>query len=125
MDIAGIQKIVAAKFGVTVAQINGTGRCANIVLPRHVSMFLSWDDGARSYMEVARMHNRGDHTTIINARSRIEYLIEHDADLSETVDVLRLELNDAPVVRFVPAAAIGVAWAEPAGIFPQIVVGGA
>jgi len=61
--------------GLSVKQITGRNRKAELVLARHVAMYVIRDVSGQTLSSIARMFNR-DHTTVIYAISHVINMIE-------------------------------------------------
>ena len=57
---------VAAKHGVTVADLKGKSRARRYSWPRQEAMLRLRDETRKSYPEIARLLCRDDHTTILH-----------------------------------------------------------
>ncbi|MFT4034052.1 MAG: chromosomal replication initiator protein DnaA [Patulibacter sp.] len=91
--IRRVQDVVCAAFELDHDTIVGPSRAAAISWPRHVAMYLARTHTEASLPAIARAFNRRDHTTVMNAVSRVTEQIERDPTLhqqvSELVDELR------------------------------------
>ena len=90
-----IKKLVAQHFQVRVQDLMSTSRKEEIVLPRHIAMFLTREILGLTTTDVALEFGRRDHTTVLNASKRIAELIENDASTLASIKELRrkIELN--------------------------------
>jgi len=70
ITIRSIVDIVAARFSVSHKEIIGPRRCAELVAPRHVAMFLARQEG-HSLTKIG-FHLRRDHTTVLYGAQKIE-----------------------------------------------------
>ena len=75
-----ILKLVAEKTGVTVTEITSTRRTAKIASARQISMWLMRWNTSLSMQNIARMHGKSNHGTVIWASSQVEGLMEVDSD---------------------------------------------
>lgn len=90
--IENIQRLVAAHFEVTKADIVSHRRTGRVVRPRQIAMYLSKVLTLRSLPEIGRQFSR-DHTTILHAVRKIGGLIEADAALAAEIAALREMLS--------------------------------
>lgn len=90
--IADIQRAVASHFGVTVDDIISDRRTKNVILPRHVGMFLARMLTLRSHPYIANRFGNRDHTVAIYAFRKIESLLTIDPVLAARVASIRAEL---------------------------------
>lgn len=89
VSVKNIQQVVAEHYKVDVKDILAHRRTSDIVLPRHVAMYLTKKLTHRSLPEIGRMFGRRDHTTVLFAIRKIEALFETDSDLYRTITQLR------------------------------------
>ena len=75
-----ILKLVAEKTGVTVTEITSNRRTAKIASARQISMWLMRWNTSLSMQNIARMHGKSNHGTVIWASSQVEGLMEVDSD---------------------------------------------
>jgi hypothetical protein len=73
-----IMDAVCAVFGVNKNDMLSNRRTAELVMPRHVAMFLSKELTARSLPDIGRMFSDRDHTTVLHAVRRIHGLRASD-----------------------------------------------
>jgi chromosomal replication initiator protein len=81
---------VSKVFGISVKDIRSKRRTAEIVTPRHVCMYLMRKELELPLERIARELNRNDHTTVLNAISRIEEKIEEDSLLKDKLKSVEL-----------------------------------
>lgn len=89
VSVKNIQQVVADHYKVDVKDILAHRRTSDIVLPRHVAMYLTKKLTHRSLPEIGRLFGRRDHTTVLFAIRKIEALFETDSDLYRTITQLR------------------------------------
>lgn len=92
--IALIVSEVAAFYGVTVHDIHSKRRTANIVLPRQIAAYLSKILTPHSLPSIGNHIGRRDHTTILYAVRKIEALIESDEILRDTIEILKVGIEE-------------------------------
>ncbi|MBQ4107572.1 MAG: chromosomal replication initiator protein DnaA [Lentisphaeria bacterium] len=90
MDL--IQRLVADRFGLTVADIRGNRRPRNIAEPRMVAMYLCRTMTKHSLPEIGVAFNK-THATILNAVNKVPELCAHDDTLRRTVQQLEHQLK--------------------------------
>jgi hypothetical protein len=93
VSIKEIQSAVALEFRVRVKDILASRRQADIILPRHVAMYLARMLTLRSMSEIGNRFGGRDHTTIMHAVKKIEAQCETDDELFAEVDRLRRRLT--------------------------------
>lgn len=88
-----VNEIIAAvskSFLVVREDILGRSRLENIVLARHVCMYLVRSMiSSYSLLEIAELFGRKDHTTVINAEKKIIRMIEHDSGFKSKLEELK------------------------------------
>jgi hypothetical protein len=89
VSVKNIQRVVADHYRVDVRDILAHRRTSDIVLPRHVAMYLTKKLTHRSLPEIGRLFGRRDHTTVLFAIRKIEALFETDSELYRTISQLR------------------------------------
>jgi chromosomal replication initiation ATPase DnaA len=75
-----ILKLVAEKTGVTVSEIFSNRRTAKIASARQISMWLMRWNTSLSMQDIARLHGKTNHGTVIWASSQVEGLMKVDSD---------------------------------------------
>jgi hypothetical protein len=83
-----IKRVVAAYYGVEVGDLEGVCRTKQIVLIRHVAMYLTKTVTGRSLPEIGRHFGRRDHTTVLHAIRNIERKSKADESLAKAVTEL-------------------------------------
>ena len=95
VKIDDIQKLVAAHYNVSRADIMSQRRSANVVRPRQIAMYLSKLLTPRSLPEIGRRFGGRDHTTVLHAVRKMEGLAISDHALGDEIKTLRAMLEDA------------------------------
>lgn len=88
-----IQKVVAEKFGVRVADILSKRRTKTVVKPRHVAMYLAKTMTTRSLPDIGRRFGNRDHSTVIHAVNKITEMIEAGDPVKDDIEVLTNEIR--------------------------------
>ena len=73
-----IQRVTAQHFGLKLADLKGDKRHRSVVVPRMVAVYLTRKHTGASYPEIGRAFGGRDHSTIIHACHRIEWLLQTD-----------------------------------------------
>lgn len=76
---------ICEEFGVSVRDVRGKRRTADLVVPRQVCMYVLRKELDLPLEQIARELNRGDHTTVMHAIGRVEEKMEDDEDFKERV----------------------------------------
>ena len=87
--VKDIQTAVAEFFKVRVEDMLAHRRTVDIVIPRHVAMYLTKKLTHRSLPEIGRLFGRRDHTTVLYAIRRIEAMCETDSAMFGAVTQIR------------------------------------
>lgn len=89
-----IINIVAEHFGVKPEDITSKKRNSEFVLPRQIVMYLCYHmiDGI-SYMTIAKLLGKKDHTTVIHGVNKITSEINNNEDLSNKIDIIIKKIN--------------------------------
>jgi chromosomal replication initiator protein len=89
-----IQKLVADHFKVRLTDLKSTSRAKQIVVPRQISMFLIKKNLDKSLVDIGRAFGGRDHTTVINALERVDYLLSKDMDIKNDIDELTNRIHN-------------------------------
>lgn len=81
---------VCKKFGVSIRDVRGKRRTAEIALPRQVCMYVLRKDLDLPLEQIARELNRSDHTTVMHAIDRVEEKMEEDEEFRDRVGDVRV-----------------------------------
>lgn len=85
-----IKGAVSKAFGIKAADLESSKRSKEIVLPRHVAMYLCRDVAEMSFKEIGRAFGNRNHTTVMSACEKIEKEIHSNMELKSLI----LELID-------------------------------
>lgn len=88
-----IQKAVAERFGVKVADILSKRRTKTVVKPRHVAMYLAKTMTTRSLPDIGRRFGNRDHSTVIHAVNKITEMIESGDPVKDEIESLSQEIR--------------------------------
>lgn len=88
LSIRRIQDVVADYYAVRRADILSRRRSTDVLIPRHVAMFLARELTPHSYPVIAKHFGDRDHTTVMSAVRRIEVKM-CNPDFAENVNELR------------------------------------
>ena len=86
--IRTIQRATCDVYGVKLNDLLSARRTANVVIPRHVSMYLAKELTALSYPRIGRATGDRDHTVAIYAHNKIKMQIARDKKLAANVRCL-------------------------------------
>lgn len=85
MIIGRIQSAVALEFGVSKTNIISARRTKDVVLPRHVAIYLSRELTLRTLPQIGRLFGGRDHTTVLHACRKVAERIERDPEFAARV----------------------------------------
>jgi chromosomal replication initiator protein len=94
ISVEEIQKLVADFFKVKIVDMKSTTRSKQIVIPRQVSMYLIKKHLDKSLVDIGRAFGGKDHTTVINALERVEFLQTTDMDLKNGIEELNTRIHN-------------------------------
>lgn len=94
ISLEDIQKMVADHFGVKVADLKSTTRAKQIVIPRQTAMYLIKKTLDRSLVDIGRAFGGKDHTTVMNALARVDYLLSKDMDFKKDLEELTTRIHN-------------------------------
>ena len=84
---------VAEDFNVNAEDITSKKRSAEFVLPRQVVMYLCRNLTDVSLINIAKILNKKDHTTILHGSNKIDSDMKTNSELKERIDVIIKKLN--------------------------------
>ncbi len=94
VDISQIQKIVAEFFRIEFNELLGPQRQKNIVMARHIAMYLAKDLLDCNVVQIAKSFGRKDHTTAIHAIAKIKDLIQMDKNFASEYQVMKKKITE-------------------------------
>lgn len=95
VELPQIGKAVLRKFGLQLNDLTGKSRRRHIVAARSVLMYLARELTTHSFAGIGRYCGGRDHTTTLHNCRKIAEQINSDAQLRQTIDELRRELQPA------------------------------
>ena len=90
-QIVDIQKAVCRKFKISRNDLISKRMTGYLILPRHIAMYLSKTMTLHSLPEIGRRFGGRDHTTVLYAVEKIDFLRRSDSDLARKINEIRLE----------------------------------
>jgi len=94
--IEEIQQRVAGAFGISRAELVGSGRSATVLRARQVAILLTRESTDLSLPQIGRLFGGRDHSTVLNALRRAEDALGSDAELARRVSGLRGDIHKLP-----------------------------
>lgn len=86
IEVADIKKIVAGKWGVSIADMDSEKKSRQFVVPRQVAMYIAKNLTQKSLPALGRMFGGRDHATVIHACRKVRDMMTADARLSQLVE---------------------------------------
>lgn len=88
INVEEIQKKVASRYNIKIADMSSSRRLRSIARPRQIAMYLSKVLTSKSLAEIGSKFGKKDHTTVIHAVKKVEELIANDNDFREEITLL-------------------------------------
>lgn len=88
-----IIETVCEHFHISVSDIKGKKRNADIVLPRQIAMYLCREMTQTQYKEIGTIMGGRDHSTVIHGCDKIEYDMKHTESVKNIVNILIKKIN--------------------------------
>lgn len=90
-----IFKAVSKEFDVTIKDIRGPRRTADVALARQISMYVLRQELGYKLEKIAELVNRKDHTTVIHAIDQIESKTKVDEAFREQIENIVVQLQNS------------------------------
>lgn len=87
-EIPAIIRAVCKKYGVKRATMMGRRRCARIIWPRHVAIYLAYELTPRCVSVIGRAFDNRDFKTVSNSIDRVLARIASDPAFASEIDKL-------------------------------------
>jgi chromosomal replication initiator protein len=94
LTIEEIQKLVADHFNTKLTDLKSSTRAKPIVVPRQICMYLIKKYLDKSYMDIGKAFGGKDHTTVMNAITRVKYLQSTDQEIFKHVEDLETNIHN-------------------------------
>lgn len=94
MTIEDLQKLVGDHFNVKLNDLKSSTRAKPIVVPRQICMYLIKKFLDKSYMEIGKSFGGKDHTTVMNAITRVKHLQSTDQDIFKHLEELETHIHN-------------------------------
>lgn len=94
ISLEDIQQIVADHFKVRMTDLKSTSRAKQIVVPRQISMYLIKRHLDKSLVDIGRAFGNKDHTTVMNAIERVNFLQSKDLGIKSDIDELNTRIHN-------------------------------
>lgn len=93
ITINDIMTRVSEKYSISVEDIKSKSRHSKIVLPRFVSMYIARKLTDMTTVDIGKEFGDRDHSTVLNAMSKVEEMMKDDEDFLESIEELISELR--------------------------------
>ena len=90
--LADILRATCRVFSITMSELTGQQRHRTVSVPRHIAMWLATKHTEMSLPQIARHFNKRDHTTVMYARRKIEWLRLSDPAVGAAIKRIREEM---------------------------------
>lgn len=88
ISVEEIQKKVASRYNIKVAEMSSSRRLRSIARPRQIAMYLSKALTSKSLADIGASFGKKDHTTVMHAIKKVTDLMQKDSDLKEEITLL-------------------------------------
>lgn len=93
IKIPTIQAEVCKSYGINNHELVGSKRSRNIVLPRHIAMYLSREMTEESLPSIGSHFGGKDHTTVMHAINNVKEMIKKDPEVYQQVEHLMIQIK--------------------------------
>jgi chromosomal replication initiator protein len=95
VSIESIQATVAARYGITVAELTSPSRAVRVAWPRHIALHLARELTTASLGEIGDAFGGRNHATVLHACKSVAKRLTTDQQARDEVDELGRELDRA------------------------------
>ena len=85
--------IVAEHFHITVDDIKGSKRNADVAFPRQVAMYLCNTMTQAGLKKIGSEMGNRDHTTVLHGFRKIDSEIKKSESTKDTIDIIKKKIN--------------------------------
>ncbi len=93
LTVDAIQRAAARHFGLRITDLKGDKKHRSVAVPRMIAMSLARKYTELSYPELGRVFGGRDHSTVIHACKRIEWLLQTDTRVQGSVQAIESALG--------------------------------
>jgi chromosomal replication initiator protein len=94
ISVEEIMKLVADHFKVRILDLKSSTRAKPIVVPRQIAMYLIKKFLEKSLVDIGKAFGGKDHTTVMNALSRVRSLQASDQDIAKDIEDLEQRIHN-------------------------------
>lgn len=93
LTVSNIKKCVADYYNLTVSQINSKARTSNIIVARHIAMYLVRQlIKDISFIQIGHEFGGRDHSTVMKACDKVQKKIDKDMNYRKAIDEIKEKL---------------------------------
>lgn len=93
VNVNNIKKCVADYYNLTVSQINSKSRTSNIIIARHIAMYLVRElIQDISYIQIGHEFGGRDHSTVMKACDKVQAKLEKDMNYRQAIEDIKKKL---------------------------------
>ena len=81
-----VQQLVSQKYNISVEDIKGKKRRANIVFPRQIAMYICSNNLGESFSKIGSEFGGKDHTTVMHSVNKIKSELKNNKYLSDEIE---------------------------------------
>lgn len=85
LDHKKVLSTICDFFNIALKDLTGPKRYKELVLPRHIAMYLLAEELSFTVQKIGQILGGRDHTTVLHGRDRIKDLISKDSEIQRTV----------------------------------------
>ena len=93
LTVDAIQRAVARHFGLRITDLKGDKKHRSVAQPRMIAMCLARKHTELSFPELGRIFGGRDHSTVIHACKRVEWLLQTDNRIQSAVQAIESALG--------------------------------
>lgn len=94
ISVEEIMRIVCDHFNVKPCDLKSRTRAKPIVVPRQIAMYLIKKFLDKSLVDIGKAFGGKDHTTVMNALERVQYLQSNDQDIFKDIEELETRIHN-------------------------------
>jgi chromosomal replication initiator protein DnaA len=93
LTVTNIKKCVADYYNLTISQINSKSRTSNVIVARHIAMYLVRDlIKDISFIQIGHEFGGRDHSTVMKACDKVEKKLDKDINYRRAIDDIKRKL---------------------------------
>lgn len=93
LNINNIKKAVADYYNLTISQINSKSRTSNIIVARHIAMYLVRElINDVSFIQIGHEFGGRDHSTVMKACDKVQKKLEKDLNYRQAIEEIKNKL---------------------------------